>query len=101
MKTRVNLLHLHDSTYSTSMSFFCYCRLKDGTVVPAVWYKLLVWCDNGLQAEYILTPQEENVSFIAITCQMIVQTFFQSRAVIKTLTIQLMLKRNDKTLLRM
>ena len=36
-----------------------YCRLYDGTIIPAAWYKVLVWRENGnLQAEYIYTKHE-------------------------------------------
>ena len=35
--------------------------LADGTIIPADWYKLLVWRENGkLQAEYIFTKHENS-----------------------------------------
>lgn len=46
---------------------FCSQRISGNIVVPAKWYKLLVWCEDGAaQAEYIFTNHTDHPTDVSL-----------------------------------
>lgn len=57
-------------TYNDGKLFVILRTKHSSVIIPEYWYKLLVWCENGIQAEYIFSKHEKelNVSSHLVYC---------------------------------